>query len=263
MNIMRMIIVGKTNNSNNKLILKRRKKKKRKIRIIIILLIITILVILSVKLSYFDIQSIEIKGNRNVTAAYVTETSKIKTGSNILYENYYKSKKELLKNPYIEDVKINISLPGKVVITLKERGAYYYILKDNMFYVIDNNGILLEKRNNINNLSLVQLNGFTIQKMDLGNALQDKDNRKLSTIKEIAELMLNNTSKLKMNKLDISNITNIQCSFKNMTAKLGGPYDIKNKLNKSINVIEMNKLQDKKGYVDVSFKGNPVFFIEQ
>lgn len=258
-----MIIVKKPNKSDNKLIIKRRKKKKRKIKIVFSLFIISLLVILSFNLTCFNILGIEVKGNKNVTPACVIETSKIEIGGNILYENYYSAKKELLKNPYIDDVKINIHFPGKVVITLKERGAYYYIEKDATYYVIDNNGILLEKRKDIDNTKLVNLTGFALQKPILGKTLQDKDARKISAIKEIASLMLKCTSKIKMNKLDITSIANIECSFNNMKAKLGGPYNIEDKLNKSLNIIEQNKLQDKKGYVDVSFKGNPVFFIEQ
>lgn len=263
MNIMRMIIVKSRKKSDNKLIVKRRKKKKRRSRIVLCLFIISLLVILSFNLTYFNILDIEVKGNKNVTDSYVLETSHIKIGENILYENYYRAKKELLKNPYIENVKISFQLPGKVVITLKERGAYYYFEKDNTCYVIDNNGILLEKRKDIDKTKLVNITGFALQKQALGKPLQDKDSRKINLIKEIASLMQNCTSKLRMNKLDITNIANIECNFGNMKVKLGGPYDIKAKLNKSINIIELNKLQDKKGYVDVSFKGSPVFFIEQ
>jgi cell division protein FtsQ len=46
-----------------------------------------------------------------------------------------------------------------------------------------------------------------------------------------------------------------------MCIKLGSADDMKNKLNKALNIIEQEKLSAAKGYVDVRFDGNPVFYI--
>ena len=63
--------------------------------------------------------------------------------------------------------------------------------------------------------------------------------------------------------VDVSNVLDIKVYSGKMCIKFGTTEDLKNKFNKAINIISQPEYKDAKGYVDVSFKGNPVVFIEE
>lgn len=63
----------------------------------------------------------------------------------------------------------------------------------------------------------------------------------------------------------MQDLNNIQFYYKNILIKLGNSDELNNKLNKAFNIILQKEevKSAKKGYVDVSFNGNPVVFIEK
>jgi Cell division septal protein len=166
-----------------------------------------------------------------------------------------------LRNPYIGSVKITRKLPSQININVAERNAIFYIKMDNTFYIVDKSGILLQKRSNIDNMNLVQLNGINLTSSKIGEIIKTRDNRKIDGIKNIGSLIEESNVMFGIDTLDVSNSLDIKAYKKDMCIKLGSADDMKNKLNKALNIIEQEKLSAAKGYVDVRFDGNPVFYI--
>ncbi len=64
------------------------------------------MVTLCLKIPYFNIESIEVQGNVNISKELIKDTSTIKTGNNIFYANKRDAIDNISLNPYIEEVKI-------------------------------------------------------------------------------------------------------------------------------------------------------------
>jgi len=252
--------------NKEKLLYKRKHKKKVRRLVLLVIIMISTLITLCFKLPYFNIATIDVIGNINVPKVEINKSSNIALGNNIFYTNFNDSKEEITKNPYILNVEFKKTLPNKVVIKVEERVAVFYGKVNSTFYILDNKGILLEKRSDIKDMKLVNLIGFNYEKCEVGNIIVSEDGRKITIANEITNLIndyrkTNSSSKITM--VDVSNVVDIKVFAGEMCIKFGTSEDLKNKFNKAINIISQPEYKVTKGYVDVSFKGNPVVFIEK
>ncbi|MBE6067864.1 MAG: FtsQ-type POTRA domain-containing protein [Clostridium lundense] len=251
------------NNEKNELIIKRRRKKFMKKLVLSLLFLIGVLMTLLLKHPYFNIKDINVNNNKNISISNVIETSKLSKGNNIFYIDLDSAKKNLLKNPYILEAQIKRKLPSTLVVTIKEREAVFYGNKGNKYFVLDRNGAVLEERQDINNMKLVKLQGFDESKSKLGQPIVVDDERKIETARELSSLLGSKKDNYGISIVDIGDITNIKVYYNNICIKLGNNQNLDQKLNKAFNIVfQKEELKGKKGYIDVSFEGNPVVFIE-
>lgn len=251
------------NNEKNEFIINRRRKKFMKKLVLSLLFLIGVLMTLLLKHPYFNIKDISVKNNKNISISNVIETSKLSKGNNIFYIDLDSAKKNLLKNPYILEAQIKRKLPSTLVVTIKEREAVFYGNKGNKYFVLDRNGAVLEERQDINNMKLVKLQGFDESKSKLGQPIVVDDERKIETARELSALLGSKKDNYGISTVDIGDITNIKVYYNNICIKLGNNQSLDEKLNKAFNIVfQKEELKGKKGYIDVSFEGNPVVFIE-
>lgn len=251
------------NNEKNEFIINRRRKKFMKKLVLSLLFLIGVLMTLLLKHPYFNIKDINVKNNKNISISNVIETSKLSKGNNIFYIDLDSAKKNLLKNPYILEAQIKRKLPSTLVVTIKEREAVFYGNKGNKYFVLDRNGAVLEERQDINNMKLVKLQGFDESKSKLGQPIVVDDERKIETARELSALLGSKKDNYGISTVDIGDITNIKVYYNNICIKLGNNQSLDEKLNKAFNIVfQKEELKGKKGYIDVSFEGNPVVFIE-
>lgn len=265
-----MIKNTKTNNTTNtktkeknSLIENRRRKKRIKKYILLTIILLSISVTLCLKLSYFNVKKIEVIDNRNIQSDEITRLSNIKLGKNIFYLNLKTSKKNILTNPYILNVEIKRKLPNNIKIYVKERTAVFYIKKGEQYLVIDENGVVLEEKASVKGMKLLRLDGFNDDLYKVGEIIKSKDTRKIKFISEITELI----KRLKKDIpeptiVDIGDLTDIKIIYGEMIIKLGTIDKFEEKYNKAINILMNKGLINKRGYIDVSFNGNPVFSIK-
>ncbi|QGU95117.1 FtsQ-type POTRA domain-containing protein [Clostridium bovifaecis] len=247
----------------NELIEKRRKRKKIKRYMLLFILFISISITLCLKLPYFNIKSIEVENNRNISSDEIIKLSDIGTGKNIFYLDLQRSKTNITKNSYILSVKIRRKLPNIIKIHVEERTAVFYIKKGEKYFVVDKNGVILEEKELISGMKLIKLDGFDKNNYKVGEVINEKDGKKIKTIGQITELIKNlNEDIPEPSIVDLSDLTDIKVCYGNMVIKLGTSDDIDKKYNRAINILMYNKLVDKKGYIDVSYKGDPVFLVE-
>lgn len=160
-------------------------KKKRYFRIFsrfFIFFSFIFLIIFALKNSnFFDVTSITIESNKNVSSAKIKKVTDLHKGSKFFVVSKKYRIKKLKKVPYIEDAKISYSLRGRVKIKVKERLPYYqidandYLLVDDNFRILENSD---KKRDN-----LVNLSGFNVENPQAGNYIltnkEDQEKRNL------------------------------------------------------------------------------------
>lgn len=249
--------------TDNKLILQRRKRRKIKKVFMLFILLISVCITLCFKLSYFDIKTIQVTGNKNILSKEIIGLSNLYKGNNIFYINIKYGENSILSNPYIENVEISRKLPDKVQINVKEREAIFYNVKNNKYFVVDKSGILLEKRNDIKGMKLIKLDGFDYDKCEIGKTLVNNDKTKIDVVSALSNIILNSKSTIAITSIDISDILNIKVYCGEVCIKIGTSDDMDKKINKSLNILDRKELKGVKGYIDVSFNGNPVFFIQK
>jgi cell division protein FtsQ len=256
-------MVNNSKREHNELIVRRRKKKLYKRSCILFLLLFSILVTLCLKLKYFNISNIVVSGNKNITSNDIIKLSGINMGNNVFYINSHKSKEGVLSNPYILDVEISRKLPSTINISVTERKAVFYGIKNEKFLVFGGDGIVLEERSSVEGMKLVKLDGFDYNKSSLGNVLRCDDKRKVNILGKLTSILFSSSNNLGIDYIDINDLVNIKAYCGNMCFKLGSGDSLDKKINTAINILNGNNLKDAKGYIDVSFNGNPVFYVDK
>ncbi|MGH4050417.1 MAG: cell division protein FtsQ/DivIB [Clostridium sp.] len=252
--------------NKEKLLHRRKKRKQARFLILLVVIMVSTLITLCIKLPYFNITKIEILGNSNASKTQINDSVNDKLGSNIISASFNGSKNQIMKNPYVLGVTFKKVLPKKIVITIEEKVAVFYGKVNNFYYILDNQGYILEKRSNIKDMNLVKLTGFNYEKYEVGDLIGLKDDRKITILKELTSIIdeyrkANNNSNITM--VDVSDVLDVKVFSGEMCIKFGTTLNLKSKFNKAINIITQLKYESKKGYVDVSSSGNPVVFIDE
>lgn len=248
-------------NEKNELIEKRRKKIRRKRILLFGIILICVLITLCLKLPFFNIKNIVVENNNIISSDEIIKQSGIVKGNNIFTVSLKSYKDNIKQNPYVMDVNIHKKFPDTISIMINERKAAFYAQSEKKYIIIDKNGIVLEKKDNLNGMKLIRLDGFNTNSSEIGKVIKCDDERKLKSISLLTDAVFQNNS-LKLTTVDISDALNLKAYINNMCIFLGSPEELDKKLNKAINIVVQQNLKDKKGYVDVSFNGNPVYCIQ-
>ncbi|WPC40967.1 cell division protein FtsQ/DivIB [Clostridium sp. JS66] len=249
--------------TENELILRRRKRKRIKKIFMLFILLLSICITLCLKHPYFNIKNIEVSGNRNISSKEIVDLSTLFKGNNIFYINVRNGENNILSNPYISEVQIKRKLPATVQINIKEREALFYNAKDNKYFIVDKNGVVLQKKDDIKGMHLVKLDGFDYDKSEIGKVLKNDDKSKIDIVTNLGDIILNSKNTIGITYIDLNSTIDIKIYFGDMCVKLGRSDNLDKKVNEALNIINSKGLKGAKGYIDVSFDGNPVFFIQK
>lgn len=249
---------------NKEKIIKKRKLKQAIRRVVFFsIIIISIFIVLLLKLPYFNINKISVIGNNNITTKDIIKLSEIHIGNNIFYINSNKCEKNLLKNPYILNAEIKKKLPNEIIIDVTERKAALYVLNNGDYYIVDENSVVLEKRENINNMQLKRLIGADTKNISIGKVLSFDNKRKVDIVKKLTNIVNSSAMSKNISMIDVSDIYNIKAYMGNLCIKLGNEEKLDEKFNKAFAIINEQNMEGQRGYIDVSYDGNPVFFIKK
>jgi len=255
--------MDKTLKRSNKLIIQRKRKITFRRGILFLVILCSVLSTLCLKLPYFNINEILVVNNRVVSSDSVINLSGLLKGNNIFYINTRNIKNSLHKNPYILDIKIKRHLPNKVVFDVKERLAVFYFIQDSKYIILDDHAIILEVRNNVDNIDLVKIEGIVSGNIITGETLKQEENRKIDVLTQMSDLIKRNSSDVKLSKIDVTELSKINIYSSEMLIKIGSSFNMEIKLNKALNILSKQEFKGKKGYIDVSFQGDPVVYIEK
>lgn len=181
---------------------KTRKKKNYLVRILVFFACLAA-VALFLSSSFFDIQNIEVEGNKYYTDGEVINLADATLGVNLFWEAGDSQIKENLgKNPYFSDVKVKRKLPSTLVIELKERAQIAAIVYGDKYVVIDEDGTVLRKSEVDPKVTL--LTGLTINKLNVGETVGAEETSTLeTTLKMLASMK---EGDIYFKKIDVSRV---------------------------------------------------------
>lgn len=241
--------------------LKVRKEKKRvKKAILSIILIAAILVLILFKAPIFNIKNLEIQGNKSVDKNKIIKLDTV-LNKNIFYLDLKSIKETILLNPYIKEVEIEKSYPNKIIVAVEERKPSFFVKDGEGFLVLNEELRIMERLSSIDGLDVTEISGLNIDNKDIGSIIT-KESKKQKVANSLAELLKQNTSNVKFKSFDITKTQELKLTVGDIIISIGNDENLKNKLNYAINIITDQNLNGKKGYIDVSFDGNPVFKVE-
>ncbi|SHF05760.1 cell division protein FtsQ/DivIB [Clostridium fallax] len=244
-------------NKANEFILQRKKKKKIKKIITLGILFLCIFIIFLFKAPLFQIHTVKVENNNIIDSNEIIKLSKISNTNNIFYLNIKDTIKNVKRNPYISQVSIKRVLPDKIIINVTEKSAAFYVNIDGEYYILNDDLRILEKKVELNTENLLEIKGIDIKSQDVGEIITNNE-KQIKLTKELYEILSNNVSNIKFTSMDISNLYNLILYSGNVQIKLGNDEELKDKINKAINILESKDVNLTKGYIDLSFKGNTV-----
>lgn len=166
---------------------KKRRAKKRLIRTLTILAVVIGLIIFSFS-SFFTITSIMVEGNNYFSTDEIIAMSHAEPGANLIYRpGIGEIKSYLLKNPYINDVKVKRVFPSTLLIEVEEREQMAALVYDDDYLIINEEGILLRKSETEPKITLVE--GVKISKIKLGEKVESPDKRMLESTLSLINAM--------------------------------------------------------------------------
>lgn len=169
-------------------------------------------VVLNVKKSQvFDIKTIEIAGNKHIDKQMILDKCGISDSTRSFSVKEENVRAALIKNPWIENVKVGKSIDGKVTIKIKERkpvalvnlGAIYYIDRDGYIFPM--------AKNVISEMPIIYGLKDTINGSGIRKVRVDDMKRVKAFIK--AALSVNNEFFQSITQIDVSEKNKIKLSF--------------------------------------------------
>ncbi|MDO4535343.1 MAG: FtsQ-type POTRA domain-containing protein [Clostridium perfringens] len=237
---------------------KRNKARKNKRNILILgIFIISIGAFALLKAELFNIVEVTVKNNNILSKGEVLDEAEI-LGNNIFLVKLNELENKILLNPYIEDVDIKRNIPNKISVIVNERVASYKVIDEDKSYILNDNLVIMEKRDDLESIILPILEGIEIQGKDLGESITS-NKEKIDFLKKL-KVASNDYSDMKIESVDISDINNINIYLDKCKIILGNNEDIDKKLAKAINILKSDKVNIENGYIDISFGGNPVVY---
>lgn len=251
---------------NKENILKRKKKIiKFKRTIILLIVMVSILITLGFTLPTFNLSEILVSDLTNLSEENIKTATKLELGTNIFKIKTKKIEKELMKNPYILNADINRKYPNKISIRIQERKIAFYTEVSGGFYIIDDEGIVLEKKDSIEGIVALKIEGIDEANLKIGEKIKDIDEDKIEAVCNIYKFLKEKDmfEKYTISKLEINDFVDLKLYVNNLYITLGTIDKVNSKIAKGFSIIESAKLANIKGYIDVSFEGNPVIYKEK
>lgn len=240
--------------------LKKNKTKKNKRSILILgIFIISIGLFVLLKAEIFNIVEVNVENNKILSKEDILDESNL-LGDNIFLVKLNELEDKILLNPYIEEVSIRRRIPNKISVIVNEKVASYKIIEDNKSYILNDDLVIMEKREDLDGIVLPILEGVDIEGRELGDSVT-KNKEKAEFLKLLKNAL--DTYDMKIDSVNVSDINNIYLYFDDCKVILGANNNIENKLTKAINILKSDKVNISNGYINVSFSGNPVIYEKQ
>lgn len=267
--------VNKTKKNNSHKILqeeiqentKKLEKKQKRNKIIRNLLLVTLIgtaLVLLMLSPIFNIQTIEIVGNMQVSKEELLSLSGIKVDENIFKTNNIKIEQNIKQNAYINEVDVQKIIPNKVKIEVKEREPSYMLEYGNGYVYINNQGYMLEISSIKKELPI--LIGISTSKEDYkaGNRLNEEDLIKLSTIIKIMDVAQTNGINKLITKIDISDSNNYILYFETekKIAYLGDCSNLETRMLFLVGILDKEKENPGEIFINMNLNTDNAYFRE-
>lgn len=237
---------------------RRRTKPNYFLRTVFVLLLVVTALYFFLQSSVFNLKSIVVIGNKEISANEIIHLSKIKTGMNIFKVKEQPVLTALAKNPLISSVTINNRYPARIEINIIERRAIALVPTENGLMYVDKDLYCLKENKELVRLDLPIVTGMVIPlNFPLGKQFVSADlNMGLQVVKQLNSQLTKRISEINVKNNYISLFLN-----DGSQVRIGYPDKLSDKISLFDNIMkEENKKQPPKAieYIDVSFEGAPV-----
>ncbi|WP_270646543.1 cell division protein FtsQ/DivIB [Paeniclostridium hominis] len=233
--------------------------KRGKITIYSFILLIILLIYICISSSIFDLKEVTLKGNDKIVRDDIIKISSIKIGNNLFQYNINEIKKNILKNPYINYVKVSRKIPNKLIIEIKENTEDAIIKVDKRYFYIQEDGLILSEKNDITNKHIPIIKGIELKEKDINTFIKTNNNNQGLLIKTLKILKDNKmlreikTIDIKKNYINMENTDDIKITMK-LDENI--QYNVK-RLNEILIDLKSNNI--KKGNVNLVSKEQAVY----
>ena len=251
------------------------RKSRKRIRLIkIIIYTVFTIFLLSALFSFifftnvFSIKKVTVINNNKVDEKTIIDNSSIKIGSsNFFVIDTKQISNNVEKIPYIENAEVSKRFPNKVEIVVTERASSYVIKVNDEYYLIDIDGTILEKIENVDENQNVVI--ILPSDLNISEGMLDEANiNRLKNVEIITQVAKSNGVNNMITRFDMSNDSNIiiDIASEGKRVHLGNFVD-----DRSLNVkffwlkTIMEQEKGKVGiiYLNVDLNKNKVVFREQ
>lgn len=247
--------------NTNKYIMKSKRKKLIKKIIITLLFFIMATIIFITKSNIFIVKKVAVTGNPIITGEDVKARCEKVLGQNIFFVSKNDLIKEANKNPYVDSVTVTKKFPKQIDINIVEKEGIYYLDQGKNKLILSNSLVLLEKTDDLKGRSLVEVKGIEFKEGEIGEKVLE-DNRISTILTTFYNVVRNNPTEYYINCIDLQDLSNIKVYISDIEGKLGNDENLLDKMNKVLHIISSPEVGMKKGYIDVSFAGSPVYYSE-
>ncbi|SMB96417.1 cell division protein FtsQ [Desulfonispora thiosulfatigenes DSM 11270] len=208
----------------------------------------------------FNIQNVEVIGNKNLTKQQVIKLSQVNQGDNL----FKIEKNDIIKNisihPLIESVEISRDLPSTLKINVLERKPIGLVVCEDGFIQVSEKGVFISINNDLGSYQLPVISGVSMDY--LPGPGQIIKNEGLHTALEI---LTNIESDLLINIAEI-NVADpryiLAYTTQGIEIRLGSKKEVQSKLENLQDILEkiINLVIDEKAieYIDLRFSGPPI-----
>lgn len=230
--------------------------------IALLLLLVLICIYLFLHSSIFSITTIKVSDNHIVTRNEILAMAGVSTGTNIFQLDQELTRRSVKLHPMVKDARIIRHLPATIEIKITERKSWAIIPYDDVFLLIDDEGICIDKLNQLpnQNIPLITMDKVD-QRLNLGQAVNPTAVKMIRTVwqalstddrQNISQFHYNNQDKT----LLIYTLHGTEIRFGNLDR-------LEEKITHFREAIDIEANLEKEGkdvldYVDLRFKGQPV-----
>lgn len=228
------------------------------------LLILTVLVCVYIFLhsSVFNIATIKVSGNEKVSRNEILALAGVSPGTNIFQMNRELTQNSVKIHPMVKDTQVIRHLPQTIEIKVTERQSWAIIPYQDIFLVIDEEGICIDKINEMpkSYIPIITMDKFP-ERVNLGQAVNQQAT---DMIREVWQAFTDSNRK-NISQFHYSNKDKslFIYTMKGTEVRFGNMDRLEQKAKSFSEVIKIeNDLQEEGkdilDYVDLRFKGQPV-----
>lgn len=127
-----------------------KKKTPNKLFVIaLLLLLVLICLYLFLHSSIFDIKTVKITNNHNVTREEVLALAGVSTGTNLFQLDRELTRRSVKMHPMVKDAQVIRHLPATIEIKINERKSWAVIPYNDLFLLVDDEGFCIDKLNQL------------------------------------------------------------------------------------------------------------------
>ncbi len=156
---------------------------------------------------FLKVSDIVVSGETRYEAKDIIQTSGIEIGDNMFMINKFEVADRILeKYPYIEQIKIRRRLPDTFTFEITERVPAAYVMADDLRWLIDKKGYILERIGNDETVNVPKISGVEVVTPYAGGELVLKNEAQLLPLREVLGSlshsgMVANVARIEIDKL--------------------------------------------------------------